>query len=82
MPLLNLRLPDIAGIFVAPVCGKKLSDDCARSAYKLADHRIGAMVFFKPLNSTYFFGRFFLGPPFEESQKIADLGAVAKFAIT
>ena len=37
---------------------------------------------FKPLRSAYFLGDFPLVPPFEESQKMADLGVFAKLART
>ena len=37
---------------------------------------------FQALEVGLLFWPFFLGPPFEESQKIADLGVFAKFAIS
>ena len=59
-----------------------LSNVCTLSAYYLEDSEICVDVFFKALTLFYFFGDFFLGPPFAKSQKMRDFGTFGKFAIT
>ena len=60
-----------------------LSDDCTLSAYLIRsrpwDLRRGV---FRAPKVGLLFGRFSLGPPYEEFQKMADFGVFAKSAIT
>ena len=67
--LLNWPKLDTAGTFGTAVCAKMFSDDCALSAYKLADQRIRAKVIFGPPKSTNFLGSFPLVPPLDNLSK-------------
>ena len=60
---------------------KMFSDGCALSPYLLGDHAICAGLISEPLKLAYFFWPFSFGPPFAKSQKIRDLGVLAKFTI-
>ena len=80
MFLLNLPELGFAGTFGAAVCTKMLSDDCTLSAYYLKDYDTCVRGVFRAAKLGVLFGRFFLGPIFEESQKIVDLSLFSKFA--
>ena len=80
--LLILLELGFAGSFGGAVCVKKFSDYCTLSAWQLKDRQICAGVFFKPPKSAHFLKHFPLVPPFEEFQKMADFGVLAKFART
>ena len=67
--LLNWPKLDTAGTFGAAVCAKMFSDNCALSAYNLADHGIRAKVIFGSPKSIYFLGSFPLVPPLENLRK-------------